>query len=80
MRSRIWRPSGAWPWPTRREEREASLPTVFNAANERAVSKFLLKEIAYLEITEIIEDCMGHHKVKAQPRLEEILETEAASI
>ena len=35
-----------------------TLPTVFNAANELAVKKFLLKEIKYLEIMEIIEDCM----------------------
>ena len=35
-----------------------SLPTVFNAANELAVSQFLNREIKYLEITEIIEDCM----------------------
>ena len=38
-----------------------SLPTVFNAANELAVSKFLNREIKYLEITEIIEDCMKAH-------------------
>ena len=35
-----------------------TLPTVFNAANELAVSQFLNREIKYLEITEIIEDCM----------------------
>ena len=35
-----------------------SLPTVFNAANELAVSQFLKREIKYLEIMEIIEDCM----------------------
>ena len=39
-----------------------TLPTVFNAANELAVKKFLLKEIKYLEIMEIIEDCMRAHK------------------
>ena len=33
-----------------------TLPTVFNAANELAVSQFLNREIKYLEITEIIED------------------------
>ena len=54
-----------------------SLPTVFNAANELAVSKFLNREIKYLEIMEIIEDCMRAHKNIENPTLEEILETEA---
>lgn len=56
-----------------------SLPTVFNAANELAVSKFLKREIKYLEIVEIIEDCMSAHKNIKEPSLEEILETEAAT-
>ena len=56
-----------------------TLPTVFNAANELAVKKFLLKEIKYLEIMEIIEDCMRAHKNRPNPSLEEILEAEAAT-
>ena len=53
-----------------------SLPTVFNAANERAVSKFLERKIKYLEIPEIIETCMKEHKNITCPTVEEILETE----
>ena len=53
-----------------------SLPVVFNAANERAVAKFLDRKISYLEITEIIEASMGHHKLRPAPTLEEILEAE----
>ncbi len=60
-------------------KRGGSLPTVFNAANEMAVSKFLHREIKYLEIMEIIEDCMRAHKVIENPTLEEVLETEAAT-
>ena len=56
-----------------------TLPTVFNAANELAVKKFLLKEIKYLEIMEIIEDCMRAHMNRPNPSLEEILEAEAAT-
>ena len=52
-----------------------SLPTVFNAANELAVSKFLNREIKYLEI----EDCMKAHKNIENPTLEQILETEEAT-
>lgn len=54
-----------------------SLPTVLNAANELAVSKFLKREVKYLEIMEIIEDCMNAHKNIANPSLEQILQTEA---
>ncbi|MEZ3433892.1 MAG: 1-deoxy-D-xylulose-5-phosphate reductoisomerase [Lachnospiraceae bacterium] len=54
-----------------------SLPTVFNAANELAVKQFLNREIKYLEITEIIEDCMRAHKNIKNPTLEEILTVEA---
>lgn len=53
-----------------------SMPTVYNAANERAVAKFLDRKIAYLQIPEIIETCMEHHKVKENPSVEEILDTE----
>lgn len=56
-----------------------SLPTVFNAANELAVSQFLKREIKYLEIIEIIEDCMRAHKNIEHPTLEQILDTEAAT-
>ena len=55
-----------------------SLPTVFNASNELAVSMFLNREVKYLEIMEIIEDCMKAHKIIENPSLEQILDTEAA--
>lgn len=53
-----------------------SLPTVFNAANELAVAKFLDKKIKYLEIIDIIEACMEEHKVIENPTVEEILQVE----
>ena len=56
-----------------------TLPTVFNAANELAVSQFLNREIKYLEIIEIIEDCVRAHKTIENPTVEQILETEAAT-
>lgn len=55
---------------------EGSVPTVFNAANERAVAMFLDRKIAYLEITDIIEAAMDHHKKITDPTLEEILAAE----
>ncbi len=56
-----------------------TLPTVFNAANELAVRQFLNREIKYLEIVEIIEDCMRAHRNIDNPSLQEILDTEAAT-
>ena len=53
-----------------------SMPTVFNAANERANAMFIRKEIKFLQIGEIIEQCMDHHKVIANPTVEQILEVE----
>ncbi len=56
-----------------------SLPTVFNAANELAVSMFLRREVKYLEIVEIIEDCMRAHRNIENPDIQQILDTEAAT-
>ena len=53
-----------------------TMPTVFNAANERAVAKFLKGERKYTDIVRSIEKCMDAHKVSAHPDLEEILATE----
>lgn len=53
-----------------------SLPTVFNAANEKAVALFLSRKIRYMEIPEIIQACMEHHKILEHPSVEEILNTE----
>ena len=53
-----------------------TMPTVFNAANERAVAKFLKGEIKYTDIVRSIEKCMDALKVSAHPDLEEILATE----
>ena len=55
-----------------------TLPTVFNAANELAVKKFLERKVSYLQIPEIIEACMRNHKNILNPSVEEILQTEEA--
>ena len=56
-----------------------SLPTVLNAANERAVAMFLDRKIKYLQIPEIIQACMEAHKNIPSPTVEEILKTEQAT-
>ena len=53
-----------------------SMPTVFNAANERAVSLFLGRKIRFLQIPEMIELCMDAHHSIENPSVEEILRTE----
>ena len=53
-----------------------SLPTVFNAANEYAVAKFLKEEISFLDITEMIEYAMNNHEFIPNPTVEEILKIE----
>ena len=53
-----------------------TLPTVFNAANERAVALFLDRKIGYLTIPEIIEACMEAHRNIPDPDVETILNTE----
>ena len=55
-----------------------SMPTVYNAANEKAVALFLDRKIGWLEIPEIIEAAMEAHSVIENPSVEEILETEQA--
>ena len=53
-----------------------SMPTVFNAANELAVKKFLEEKIVFLDIYEIIAQSMERHKKIAHPDLDEILSVE----
>lgn len=53
-----------------------SMPTVFNAANEMAVGKFLKRTIGFLDIYRIIEESMGRHQVVVNPTVDEILEIE----
>ncbi len=53
-----------------------SMPTVFNAANERAVAGFLRRRIGFTDIYEVIRYCMDRHRVIEAPSVEEILATE----
>jgi len=61
----------------RAAEEGGSMPTVFNAANEMAVSLFLDKKIRFLQIYELIEACMANHRKIEVPDVNQILEAEA---
>lgn len=54
-----------------------SMPTVYNAANELAVKKFLQNEISFLEIYELLEMAMEEHKAVEKPSVKQILQAEA---
>lgn len=56
-----------------------SVPTVYNAANEKAVNLFLHRKIQFLQIPELIGAAMEHHKKIENPNVEQILEAEAES-
>lgn len=53
-----------------------SMPTVFNAANEKAVALFLNRKIGFLDIYEIIENAMNEHTLILNPTVEEIISIE----
>lgn len=58
--------------------RGGNMPTILNAANERAVAKFLDGKLKFLEITQVIHECMENCHYIEHPSLDEILETEQA--
>ena len=53
-----------------------SMPTVYNAANEWAVARFLEGTIGFIDIPTLIEEAMKHHKLIKEPSLNQILNTE----
>ena len=67
MNGRIWKPSGALRSAFRRRGRE----------EERAVALFLNRKIGFLDIAELIEACMEHHRRMEDPDVDEILAAEA---
>ena len=58
--------------------RGGNIPTVFNAANEKAVAMFLERRIAFLDIPDIIASAMEEITYIEHPSVEEILATETA--
>lgn len=57
-------------------KRGGNIPTIYNAANEKAVSLFLDRKISYLQITELIEAAMQEISFIGNPDLDAILQTE----
>jgi 1-deoxy-D-xylulose-5-phosphate reductoisomerase len=57
-------------------DRGGNLPCILNAANEIAVQEFLNDQIGFLEISEIIEECMAKVPYIAIPSLQDYIETD----
>lgn len=57
-------------------EAGGTMPTVFNAANEKAVGLFLNKKIGFLDIPDMIGQSMEHHRVIENPDVSQILDAE----
>ena len=57
-------------------EQGGSMPTVYNAANEKAVNLFLERKIGFMQIPELIEASMEKHRKIDFPGVEEILQAE----
>ena len=57
-------------------EAGGNVPTVFNAANEKAVALFLDEKISFLTILDIITGAMQEIRYIDRPAVEDILETE----
>ncbi len=53
-----------------------NMPTVFNAANEKAVSLFLHNKIKFLDIPAIVSEAMVGVDLIANPSIEDVLATE----
>ena len=60
----------------RAAEEGGSMPTVYNAANERAVELFLNRKLSYPGIAELIGEAMERHRKVENPTVEEILAAE----
>lgn len=55
-----------------------NIPTIYNAANEKAVALFLDRKIGYLQITDLIDRAMSSVRKIENPDVSQILETEEA--
>jgi len=50
-----------------------TMPAVLNAANEVAVTAFIDEEIGFNEISHLVDKVLSRHRVRVEPRIEEIL-------
>jgi 1-deoxy-D-xylulose-5-phosphate reductoisomerase len=56
--------------------RGGNMPCVLNAANEVAVAEFLSEKVDFLQMTDLVEECLGKMNFIAKPSLEDYLQTD----
>ena len=57
-------------------DRGGNMPCVLNAANEVAVNEFLKERVGFLEMSDIVEQCLMKSDYIREPRLEDYVETD----
>jgi len=57
-------------------ETGGTMPAVLNAANEVAVTAFIDEEIGFNEISRLVGEVVSRHRVRVEPRIEEILDAD----
>ncbi len=57
-------------------EKGGNLPCILNAANEIAVAEFLNDKISFLEISDVIEQCMAKVPFVSSPTLDDYINTD----
>lgn len=58
-------------------EKDGTMPTVLNAANEKAVELFIKGRISFVDIAKIVKKAMDNHKVIKNPSIKQIVDTDA---
>ncbi len=57
-------------------KRGGNMPCIINAANEVVVAEFLKDRVGFLQMSEVIEECMQRVPYVTQPNLEDYLQTD----
>jgi 1-deoxy-D-xylulose-5-phosphate reductoisomerase len=57
-------------------ERGGNMPCVLNAANEIAVAEFLKDRIGFLQMSDVVEQCLATMNFVSKPSLEDYVETD----
>lgn len=57
-------------------EKGGNMPCILNAANEIAVAEFLNEKISFLEISDVIENCMEKIQFISSPSLDDYINTD----
>ena len=57
-------------------ERGGNMPCILNAANEIAVEQFLMEKIGFLDMSDVVENCLEKIPFLSSPNFEDYVETD----